>query len=171
MRYAFLLLAVVACGGGVESESAIPGAKDAPSPAPAADATKVASYGTELKVATGQLGGVVPKPGKCSQSTRSYTVSLVSGVYHADLCDESNDPHVVERTLTSDELASVKTTLDTYTETSLPDDCSYDGTAYSLTVGAKLFYDYDYNCNHRTDIGYVKQGIQTMERLLESLAK
>ena len=151
MRFAFLLLAVTACSGSDEP-------------------TRVSSYGSDLKVSTGVLGGAAPKPGACSTASRSYTVSLATGAFHAKVCP-NGVARVVDRTLTSEEVASVRTALDRYTESSQPDVCGYDGTAYSLTVGTKEFWDSDYNCQHRTDIGYVSQGLGTIEGLLESLAK
>lgn len=183
-------LVLFACGGSAEPGAFVgqPDPKEgnalpdpnapATSPSPGTAATpaaKLSSLGTEIVVDTSVFGAPAKTPGDtCSDSTRNYELSLATGAYKSTTC--AGDPGardfvVVERTLSSDELASVNAKLEVLTVAPLPKTCSFDGRAFSIKVGGKEYWDYDYNCRHRTDVGYVAPNLAPLEVVLRELAK
>ena len=146
MRSLFIasLLVVVGCGAGTGTSE---------------DAPVRSQSSQKLEVATEMLGEARMDHGTCGASSTKYDVVLATGRFTAWKCVGGNMSVTLDRTLTADERAKLDTQLDALKVASMPGECGFDGRAYALTLDGKQYFDADYNCTHRTDVGYRTPGI------------
>lgn len=190
---------LLACGGseiagGSADSSAGPTAADGAAKGTGSSTGEaIGADATLLTMTTGVLGEARSEGSTCGASDETITIDLGDGTLTHSKCKISIDAGapadagpsdlpasslvvVEERTLTSTELASVRTQLAGYSTTAAQpkNECGYDGTAFELDLAnasnvTTKYWDEAYNCNYPADIVWVTPSLQPLFSALSKL--
>ncbi len=156
-------------GSGSGSEESEP--VDPPTPRPNVDETKLPAA-ARFNLSYAVLGAAIGDEDECAAATHFFDVNLALGEVSAKLCVKNAAGDLVFETKTKSlgaaELASVQSELDALRVVPMPSQCLWDGPAYGITIGGQSFIDDDYNCRHRTDVGYVTR-LYKLEQALKQV--
>jgi hypothetical protein len=194
-RYAFLLgLLLSACGGevtldpgngssdptstptkdeagsGSGSRAGSGSASHEPTAPPNAAESKLPA-GARFELAFDVLGAGLGDEDECYFAERTFDVNLALSEVSAKLCAKKPDGNVFEtktKSLSAAEVAAIQAEVDALRVIAMPIHCLYDGPAYGIRITGQSFIDQDYNCLHRTDVGYVT-GLYKLDAVLKGL--
>ena len=116
------------------------------------------------------LLGSVKLPGdECPAGTHTFTLDLHSGEGRDIECVTGPDSKTVLKTTsaTVTNIAPITSELAKLEVVELPTTCGYDGPSLALSLTGTVatpstYLDDDYNCLHRTDVGYVSPNLSAL---------